>query len=91
MAPNPASAAAAPVTTIKWLIWRVSSERADFLFAIFNWASVLGAFIVFAGVFLIFSITSVREVFAAGKVAEAAKAHLTPRQQHMRPGSGPDI
>jgi hypothetical protein len=60
--------------TVKWLFWSLSSEKADFLFALFNWVSVLGAFTVFVGVFLVFLITPVREVFSAGKVADAAKA-----------------
>jgi hypothetical protein len=73
-AASPANTVANPVSTAKWFIWSVSSETADLLFACFNWVSVAGAFIVFAGVFLVFSITPIREVFAAGKVADAAKA-----------------
>lgn len=65
---------ARPTMTVKWLFWSINSDTADFLFSIFNWISVAGAFAVFIGVFLVFLITPVREVFAAGKVADASKA-----------------
>jgi len=60
--------------TFRAFTWNVSSEQADFLFDLFNWILIIGAFAVFVGTIGAIKMGTARDFFADARLRDHERA-----------------